>query len=59
LLGNTITAKIYSDSTQNAQVGSDITTTDPSSQKGTRHGLLLAPGGWEQAKTIDDISIKI
>jgi hypothetical protein len=59
LLGNTITAKIYSDSTQNAQVGSDITTTDSSSQKATRHGLLLAPGGWEQAKTIDDISIKI
>jgi len=59
LSGNTITAKIYSDAAQTSQIAADIVSSQDSPQTGTKHGLLLAPGGWEQGTKIDDISIKI
>ena len=53
--GNSITAKAYSGAGQTTQIGSDVTSTQTAG--GTTHGIILAPGGYYQGTTVDNLSI--
>lgn len=52
-----ITAKAYSSTGQSSQTGSDLTETPSSPTKGTKHGVVLGPGGWTSGTTVDQITI--
>lgn len=54
--GNSITGKAYSGTGQTTQIGSDLTSTQTSG--GTQHGIIVAPGGYAQGNTVDNITIK-
>lgn len=54
----TITARAYSSAGQTNQTGTDLTNTPSSPTKATKHGILLAPGGSEQATAVDNLTMK-
>lgn len=49
--------KAYSSSAQNTQIGTDITYTATGATTATQHGLLLAPGGFDQGTVVDSLTI--
>lgn len=53
-----ITGKAYSSTGQTTQTGSDLTETPSSPTKGTKHGIILAPGGWTSGTTVDSLTIE-
>jgi hypothetical protein len=53
----TITGRAYSGTGQTTQTGSDLTNTPVSPTTGTKHGIILAPGGYTQGNTVDNLSI--
>jgi hypothetical protein len=56
--GGTITSSAYTSAGQVSQTGSDFVNTPVSPTKGTKHGILLAPGGINTATTVDNLTIK-
>ena len=53
----TITGRAYSAAAQTTQTGTDLTNTPASPTTGTKHGIILAPGGYTQGNTVDNLSI--
>jgi len=53
----TITGRAYSAAGQTTQTGTDLTNTPVSPTTGTKHGIILAPGGYTQGSTVDNLSI--
>lgn len=54
-----ITARAYSSPGQISQTGSDLVNTPSSPIKGTKHGLILGPGGYTTGNTSDNITISL
>jgi hypothetical protein len=57
LSGNSITASAYTSAGQTTQTGSNLVAT--STAGGTTHGIILAPGGYTQSTTIDNVTVSI
>jgi hypothetical protein len=55
--GTSITGRAYTNAGQSVQIGTDLVTTQTAG--GTRHGLILAPGGYTQGTTVDNLTIKL
>lgn len=53
--GTSITGRAYSGAGQTTQIGTDLTSVQTAG--GTKHGIILAPGGYTQGTTVDNISI--
>ena len=52
-----LTLRAYSSPGQNTQIGTDITYTATGATTATQHGLLLAPGGFDQGTVVDNLTI--
>ena len=52
-----LTLRAYSSAGQNTQIGTDITYTATGATTATQHGLLLAPGGFDQGTVVDNLTI--
>lgn len=57
--GNTITAKGYSSAGQVTQLGSTVTRTPTSPNRGTSIGIIKAPTDTGQASTVDNYSVSV
>jgi hypothetical protein len=55
--GNQITARAYSGVGQTTQIGSDLVNTPSSPITATQHGLIIAPGGYNQGTTADNLTV--
>ena len=55
--GTGLILRAYSSSAQNTQIGTDITYTATGATTATQHGLLLAPGGFDQGTVVDNLTI--
>lgn len=55
--GTSITGRAYSGAGQVTQIGTDLTSTQTAG--GTKHGIILAPGGYTQGTTVDNITISV
>ena len=55
--GNQITARAYSGVGQTTQIGSDLINTPASPITATQHGLIIAPGGYNQGTTADNLTV--
>jgi hypothetical protein len=55
--GTSITGRAYSTAGQVTQIGTDLTSTQTAG--GTQHGIILAPGGYTQGTTVDNITISV
>lgn len=57
LSGDTITASAFSSAGQVSQTGGDVVNTPTSPLKANKHGIILAPGGYSQGTTADNITM--
>ena len=55
--GTGLILRAYSSAAQNTQIGTDITYTATGATTATQHGLLLAPGGFDQGTVVDNLTI--
>lgn len=55
--GNQITARAFSGVGQTTQIGSDLVNTPSSPITATQHGLIIAPGGYNQGTTADNLTV--
>jgi hypothetical protein len=57
--GGTITGQAFASTGQVTQIGSDLSTTPTSPVTSTTHGIILAPGGYTQGTTVDNLTISV
>lgn len=59
LTGSNVAAKAYTSNTYATQLGTDLTTTSPSTPTGTAYGIILAPSSYNQGSTVDDFKVEL
>jgi hypothetical protein len=57
--GGTITGQAFASAGQVTQIGTDLTNTPASPATSVTHGIILAPGGYTQGTTVDNLTISV
>ena len=57
--GGTITGQAFASAGQVTQIGTDLTNTPTSPATSVTHGIILAPGGYTQGTTVDNLTISV
>jgi hypothetical protein len=57
--GSTIIGQAFASAGQVTQINTDLNTTPTSPVTSTTHGIILAPGGYTQGTTVDNLTISV